>query len=72
MSVDSILSALYKERARIDAAIRALESISTGKRGSSGSGSGSAKRRGRVLSADARKRISEAQRKRWANQKAGK
>lgn len=70
MSVETILSELYKERARIDAAIKALESISgTTSRGAS---KRSGERRRRVLSAEARKRIADAQRARWAKQKVKK
>lgn len=69
MSVESILSELYTERARIDAAIKALELIATKSTGGESTGVRKPRKK-RVLSADARKRIADAQRKRWAAQKA--
>jgi hypothetical protein len=53
-NMKTLISQLRGERDRLDRAISALEGI-----GSNGRG-------GRTLSASARKRIAEAQRKRWA------
>jgi len=72
MDLRSILEQLKSERDRISQAITALEGVNTptghatkpaGKR------RGSGKRR---LSAEARRRISEAQKKRWARQRKQK
>lgn len=71
MSVESILAQLIAERDRLDRAIKALSSVTSTKTNRGGRSSGG-KRKRRVLSADARKRIAEAQRQRWARQKAGK
>ena len=63
----SIVQQLQQERARIDAALRALTGISShsGTRGTARTGK-------RNLSATARRRIAAAQRKRWAKYKAAK
>jgi len=65
MNVDEVVHQLKQQRGRLDAAIHALEGVSV--RG---------KRRGRppgntrpTMSAAARKRISQAMKKRWAAQK---
>jgi hypothetical protein len=65
MNIGQIVHQLKQERSRLDAAIEALE-------GATGGG----KRRGRppgskrrTLSAAARKRISQAMKKRWAERK---
>jgi hypothetical protein len=68
MNINRILKDLYAERGRIDQAIDALEGVIS----SSGT-----KRRGRppgrsvrkVMSADAKRRIGAAMRKRWAQRK---
>jgi len=65
-----ILSALKQQRDRIDAAIRAL-SGSTGGRGRAAAGGPRGPRR--RLSAEARRKISEAAKVRWAKaKKAGR
>ena len=69
MSVDNILAQLKVERARIDAAIKALSVIAPTKSVKANSTSTKPRKR-RKLSAEARKRIADAQRKRWAAQKA--
>jgi hypothetical protein len=73
MSIESILAEIDAEIARLTQ----VRSLLAGTRSSSGSSSankstkGPGKRRKkRVLSPEARKRIAEAQRKRWAAQKA--
>ena len=64
MDTEQIIDALRAERQRIDRAIAVLEGSSRAARGGLG-------RRGpRHMSAEARKRIADAQRKRWAAQKA--
>lgn len=60
----SIVQQLQQERARIDAALRALTGLSN-RRGVARTGR-------RTLSAAARKRIAAAQRARWAKWKAAK
>lgn len=67
MNVEEILESLKQERQRIDKAIAALGG--GGSRGGWGSSGG--RRRGvRHMSAEARARISAAQKKRWAMRKA--
>jgi len=56
MNIESIITALEEEKNRIDGALSAL-------------GSQSAGRKKRKMSAAARKRISDAQKKRWASRK---
>jgi len=74
MSIESILAEIDAEIARLTQ----VRSLLAGSRPVTSSGSkpktakGPAKRKKRVLSADARKRIADAQRKRWAAQKAKK
>lgn len=63
MNENRILQALKEELDRIQSAIAALEGSGAGLRG------GRRKGRKRRLSAAARKRISEAQKARWAKQK---
>lgn len=63
MDTEQIIDALRAERQRIDRAIAVLEGSSRAARGGLG-------RRGpRHMSAEARKRISEAQKRRWAEQR---
>lgn len=66
MDTEQIIQELKAERNRLDAAIDALQA----------GGAGTARRNGRRgprhMSAEARRRISEAQKKRWAQRKAGK
>jgi hypothetical protein len=73
MSMESILAEIDAEIARLTQ----VRSLLAGSRSTSSSSSASKatkgpskRRKKRVLSADARKRIAEAQRKRWAAQKA--
>lgn len=72
MSVESILADLKQERDRIDQAILALSTISTKSTSHGGASGGGKKRKRRTLGPEARKRIADAQRKRWAAQKAKK
>jgi hypothetical protein len=65
MDTTAIIKQLTAERDRIDAAIKLLS-------GSPATAATVKKRERRKMSAAARKRIAEAQRKRWAAQKAGK
>jgi hypothetical protein len=68
MDINRILAELKAEKFKLDAAISALEAVdSTGpRRGTPAAG----RRRGRRrMSAAARKRISDAQKARWAKQK---
>jgi len=79
MDVNQILQQLKSERTRLDGAIQALEGLnSAGVRRGPGRPAGSAraaqpstgKRRGpRHMSAQARKRISEMMKKRWAERR---
>lgn len=72
MNTLSILSELRAERDRIEKAIsalEALESVPTSARHGATDQAAAAKRPGRRMSADARRRISEAAKKRWAEQK---
>jgi hypothetical protein len=72
MSIESILAEIDAEIARLTQ----VRSLLAGSRSTSSSGAPtkakgpSKRRRKRVLSAEARKRIADAQRKRWAAQKA--
>jgi hypothetical protein len=74
MSIESILAEIDAEIARLTqvrsllAGSRAV--VSSGSKNKTSKAPG--KRKKRVLSADARKRIADAQRKRWAAQKAKK
>jgi hypothetical protein len=82
MNIADIVGQLRTERNRLDAAIQALEGIgggtsAPGRRrgrppGSRNQPAGGAPAKRRKMSADARKRIAEAMRKRWAAVKAGK
>ncbi|HEY6488861.1 MAG: hypothetical protein WCC26_17630 [Terracidiphilus sp.] len=73
MTIDSILSQLDSEIARLTQ-VRSLLAQSARATSKLGVGkvakTGMKRRKKRVLSADARKRIADAQRKRWAAQKA--
>jgi len=72
MSIESILAEIDAEIARLTQ----VRTLLAGSRSTSSSGAAtkakgpSKRRRKRVLSAEARKRIADAQRKRWAAQKA--
>lgn len=72
MTIDSILAQLDSEIARLTQvrALLASSAKSTTKLSLSKVGKVAKRRKKRVLSADARKRIADAQRKRWAAQKA--
>ncbi len=75
MSIETILAEIDAEISRLTqvrsllAGSRAINS--TGVRSKNSKGPGKPRKK-RVLSADARKRIADAQRKRWAAQKAKK
>ncbi len=70
MAIDSILAQIDAEIARLSQ-VRALLGGGTGKPATKAASAPRARgRKKRVLSADARKRIAEAQRKRWAAQRA--
>lgn len=72
MTIDSILSQLDAEIARLTQvrALLANSAKSTSKFALPKVGKATTRRKKRVLSAEARKRIADAQRKRWAAQKA--
>jgi exonuclease VII small subunit len=70
LDTEQIIKLLKTERERIDKAITALEGGRSVKRTSHGSLTADGPQRKRQhLSAEARKRISDAQKKRWAKQK---
>ena len=74
MSLQTIIAELKAERASLDRAISAIEGLnSTGRRRGRPPGSTrAAKKRGRRrLSVAARKRISQAQKQRWAGVRLG-
>ena len=66
MDTNDIIKQLTAERDRIDAAIKLLTSVS-----SSPKAPAKGTRKRKKMSAAARKRIGDAQRKRWAKQKKG-
>ncbi len=71
MDLANIVAELKRERDRLDQAIAALDGIGSarGRRGPA-AGNGRRRRRGRRhLSADARRRISEMMKKRWAERR---
>jgi hypothetical protein len=78
MDTKNILSQLRAERARIDQAIAALETLASvggrgrRRRGSAGPGKAPITRRRRRMSAATRKRLSEMMKKRWAARKKAK
>lgn len=63
MDIETIVAQLKAERSRMDQAIAALEG------GSGAQRAGHSRRGPRRMSAAARKRISDAQKARWAKQK---
>ncbi len=73
MEIQNVLAELKRERAQLDAAIEALQGLSSGgKRGPgrpAGSGKAKASTGRRHMSAAARKRISDMMKKRWAERK---
>ena len=70
MDIQSLVSSLKAERGRIDQAISALEGLTSGSarrgRPPKAKPAAPAARKSRNMSAAARKRISEAMKKRWA------
>jgi hypothetical protein len=73
MAIENILAQIDSEIARLQQARTLLASIGTTAKVGSSAKNATAKskpRKKRVLSADARKRIADAQRKRWAAQRA--
>ena len=73
MGIDSILSEIDAEIARLTEARSLLASMGSHKPAAKGKGPKKAAKKAakkRVLSAEARKRIADAQRKRWAAQRA--
>lgn len=69
MSLDSILSDLKAERSRLTRAIEALEDTAVSVSKDVASAAQTARRRTWRMSAEARKRISDAKRKWWAKKK---
>ena len=73
MDIQTVLADLRRERARLDAAIEALQGLGSGRKRGPGRPAGSSKsksgRSGRHMSAAARKRISEMMKKRWAERR---
>jgi len=72
VDIQNLLSDLKSERNRIDQAISALEglgSASSARRGRPPKAAAPASKGRRSMSASARKRISDAMKKRWASQK---
>jgi len=73
MAIENILAQIDSEIERLQQARTLLATIGNSTKAGRGSKKSSAKarpRKKRVLSADARKRIADAQRKRWAAQRA--
>ena len=74
MAIDNILSQIDSEIARLQQARKLLATLGTGANHASGKSSKAAAkpkpRKRRKISAEGRKRIAEAQRKRWAAQRA--
>ena len=71
MDLNHIVEQLKQERARLDAAIAALDGIGPRRPGrppGTGRGAGNGRRR-RHMSAAARRRISQAMKQRWAERK---
>ena len=70
MNVDEIVQQLKQQRSRLDAAIQALEGVGgSGKRRGRPPGTANKPAKRRTMSAAARKRISAAMKKRWAELK---
>lgn len=75
MTIDSIVAQIDAEIARLTQVRALLSGTGIAKAASAAKTAAAPKRRGRkrrALSAEARKRIADAQRKRWAAQKAKK
>jgi hypothetical protein len=68
MSLNDVLSAIDAEISSLQEARSLLTDSGTGRRGTTSASTRSAKRKG-TLSAEGRRHIVEAQRKRWAAQK---
>jgi len=68
MPIDDILKQLRQERDQIDAAIRALSGLG----GNTRTVKAKSSRKGSTMSAAARRKISLAQKARWAKARAGK
>jgi hypothetical protein len=71
MNIQTVLEDLKRERARIDAAIEALQGLGSGRKRGLGrpAGAGKTGPGKRHMSAASRKRISEMMKKRWAERK---
>lgn len=69
MDTSQILEQLKSERDRLNQAIAALESVKTPAGVSRRAAARGRGRGGRRMSSEARRRISEAQKKRWARQR---
>jgi hypothetical protein len=69
MSVDTILASIDREIAQLERARSLLSGLSTKTKTPKAA---APKKKRRKMSAEARKRIADSQRKRWAKQKAGK
>lgn len=73
MDIQNVLMDLKRERARLDAAIAALQGLSSSRKRGPGRPAGSKNPRvaggRRHMSAAARRRISEMMKKRWAERK---
>jgi hypothetical protein len=73
MSIDSVISSIDAEIERLQEARTLLAGVGTGIRGKGVTPTRSAKKVWkRTLSAEGRRHIAEAQRKRWTKQKKGK
>jgi len=74
VDLQRIVAELKRERDRLDQAITALDSAGArGRRGRARAGAGPGRRRGRRhLSAEARKRLSDMMKKRWAERRRRK
>lgn len=70
MNTSQIITQLRSERAKLDRAIAALEQLGTS--GAGGPGGGNGRRRRRHMSAEARAKIGEKMRLRWAERKKKK
>ena len=75
MNIENVISQLERQRSAIDRAISALREIGASNSIPAAAAAGAqrqGKRRKRHMSAEGRKRIAEAARKRWAEMRAGK
>ena len=70
MDLQRIIAELKQEREKLDRAIAALDGAGSGVRGRRGAYAGTGRRRRRRhLSAEARKRLSDMMKKRWAERR---